>query len=174
MSGVTDGIDLASETLQFIVDNWESQSDAVGEPGWQIPLLYHKDEKREYPDSERGKSISLKNNDIVRVSFEGSTASPEGTEFNLRREAEVDVTIESYTGAENSVVNDAVDFRKLSFAIRRAILAERRNPVTNPDCLVHYNWLEITNETDEALEEDNRDYYNTRFSVAYHGLENPP
>jgi len=172
--GVSNAIDLTAETLQFVLDNWEAQSAAVGEPDWQIPLLHHGDEKREYPEGERGKKISLRNDDIVTANYGGATSTVEGTEFNLRREAEVDVTIETYTGASNTVVSDAEDFRKLEFAIRRAILAERKYPVTNPDCLVEYHWLTITNETDEPLEEDNRDYFQTEFTVQYNGLEQLP
>lgn len=172
--GETNAFDLAAETLQFIVDNWSTQAAAVNESQWDLPILHHGDEKREYPDGDRGKTINLKADDVVTANYQGATSTPEGTEFNLRREAEVDVQIESYLGATDTVVSDAEDFRKLEMAIRRSILAERSYPVGNPDCLVEYHWLTITNETDEPIEDDNRDYYQTEFTVEYHGLEQPP
>jgi hypothetical protein len=173
--GETDAFDLAAETLQFVVDNWADQATAVNRGEWDRPILHHGNEKREYPnDADRAKDISLRDGDLVTATYAGATSTVEGSAFNLRREAEVDVEVEAYLGSTNGVVESSNDFQRLVWAVRRSILSERTYPVTNPDCLVEYHWLTITNETAEPIEDDNRDYFNHEFTVQYHGLEVPP
>ena len=189
-SGVTGGTDLATETLELIAANWDTNN---YDPQ---PILHHRDEGKRYPKDGRSTYVGtatvgsssvgqteydmplardgdLRQNNIVTVSYEGRTTDPVGTEFDFDVEAEVDIAVEGLT-ADPAPIPDAEAWRELVDEVRRAVLETRHFPIVDPSCRYSYRWLSFTEETDEPFEEENRNRYNTRLSLSWYGYEDLP
>lgn len=196
-AGATDGKDLTVETLRFLNENWDEISMTFararsssgfrydttrydtrlyGSGGpWMKPVLRNHDNKTIYPSGETsGYSAQLRQNDVITVQNGGRVDSVTGTEFDFDVEWDIDVRCEALPANGFSVIGDTTDWRVFVHVARRSILADRHNPVTDPNCKFDWRWLTIVDEGQLPEAEDNRDVYGVGFTVRWHGFERLP
>jgi len=182
-AGETGGIDLTVETLQFILDEFETvaaefdrATDGSGNVVWEDPILRNRKTKSLYPSGDTaGYTNQLSRNAyVVTVEETGATNSPIGTEFDFDVEAEVDVTIESVNNGFNEEISDSTDWETLKAIIKRCVLKNRKRPITDPSCRFDWRWITVTNETTLPESEENRDHYGYELTFEWNGFERNP
>jgi len=168
--GVTGGLDLTVETLEFIKTNYAEQAEEFEIDDWDEPILRNGAEQRLYPDRQRlDFNDAPRRGNSVTVSHPSLTQSPIGTEFDADVLVEVDVSCETLINAASEVTT-STDWRRFVETIKRSILAERSYPITDPNCRFDYRWLEVNNENALPGTEEARDSFGTEFTVLWHGF----
>ena len=172
--GVTGGLDLTVETLEFIKNNYPEQAEEFDIDDWDEPILRNGAEQRLYPDRQQlDFNDAPRRGNAVTVSEPSENSNPIGTEFNADVIVEVDVSCETVIRGASDV-QTSTDWRKLVEAIKRAILTERTYPITDPNCRFDYRWLEVDNENSLPGTEETRDSFGTEFTVIWHGFVRLP
>lgn len=180
-AGETGGLDLTVETLQFVLDNFDTiaanfdeATDDQGNVVWDVPFLRNDAERRLYPDrTVLDYNDAIRQGDVVTVGEPSENDEPEGPGFDSDKEVEIDVTCETLTNGK-SPIETSTDWRAFVQIIRRSILLERKFPITDPNCKYDYRWLEVDTENPLPEAEEARSHFGTEFTVRWHGFERLP
>jgi len=160
-------VDLVAWTLDTLDSNW---STANYDPQ---PELINKEDTEQQSTGERSQVWDLAEGNAVIVSDAPERqTTPIGSEYDLRVEDAVSVTVEAMVDNEWGHVADSTEFNTLVAEVKRTLHIERVWPIRNTNGTEHYHTLALDNEANQS--HLYTDLYRLSFDVTFQGHEELP